>query len=120
MAETAMSYQALWLRNLLSEVTRSELKSITLYADKKSAIALIKNPVFHGCKKHIDIRFHFIRECVEKRQIVVEFVYTREQRVDILTKVRARVKFVEMQELLGVKNIEQKVYGGECELISLT
>ena len=63
----------------------------------------------------------FISQCVEKRQIIVEFVCTREQRVDILTKALARVKFVEMRKLLGVKNIKQsQAYGGECELISLT
>ena len=49
---------------------------------------------------------HFIRDCVEKRQIVVEFVCTREQRVDILTKALARVKFIEIWELLGVKILE--------------
>ena len=67
MAATAASCQALWLRNLLSEVTRSELKSKTFYIENKSAIALMKNPVFHGRNKHIDTCFHFIRECVEKR-----------------------------------------------------
>ena len=100
---------------------RSELEPVTLYIDNKFAIALMKNPVFHGCSKHINTRFHFIYECVEKRQIVVEFVCTREQCADILIKALARVKFVEMRELLGVKNLEQsQPYGEECELISLT
>ena len=67
----------------------------------------MKNPVFYGRSKHIDTRFHFICECVEKRQIVVKFVCTREQQTDILTKVLTRVKFADMQELLGVKNLEQ-------------
>ena len=85
MNATTASCQALWLRNLLREVTRSELKSITFYVDNKSTITLMKNPVFHGHNKHIDTRFHFIRECVEKRHIVVEFVCTRKQHADILT-----------------------------------
>ena len=51
----------------------------------------------------------------------MKFVCTREQRADILTKALARVKFAEMQELLGVKNLKQsEVYGGDCELINLT
>ena len=91
---------------------RSELKPVTLYIDNKSTIALMENPVFHGHNKHIDTRFHLIRKCVEKRQIVVEFLCTREQRADILTKALARVKFAEMRELLGVKNLEQsQAYG---------
>ena len=105
----------------MSEVTRSELKSETLYVDNRSAIALMKNLVFHRHSKHIDTRFHFIRECVEKGQIVVEFVCTREQRAYILTKALVRVKFVEMRKLLGVKNLERsQVYGGDCELTNLT
>ena len=121
MAATAVSCQALWLRNLLREVTRIELKLTTLYVDNKSAIALMKNLIFHGHNKHIDTRFHFIRECFEKRQFILEFVRTREQRAYILTKALARVQFAEMRALLGVKNLEQnQVYGGDCELINLS
>ncbi|KAG6490266.1 hypothetical protein ZIOFF_051551 [Zingiber officinale] len=61
-----------------SELTGVEPKPVTLFVDNKSAIALMKNPVFHGRNKHIDTRFHFIRECIEKGQIVVEFVNTGE------------------------------------------
>ena len=121
MAATIASCEALWLRNLLSEVTKSELKPVTLYIDNKSAIALMKSPIFHGHNKHIDTHFHFILECVEKRQIVVESICTREQHADILTNALARVKFAEMQELLGVKNLEQnQVYGEDRELINLS
>ncbi|CAH9074982.1 unnamed protein product [Cuscuta epithymum] len=116
MAATLASCQALWLRNLLSELTGRKPKPVTLYIDNKSAIALIKNPVFHKRSKHIDTRFHFIRECVEKGQMVVEFISTKEQRADILTKALARIRFAEMRDLLGVKNLEQsQAYGGECE-----
>ena len=113
--------QASWLRNLLNEVIRSELKWVTFYVDNKSAIALMKNLVFHGRNIHIDTSFHFIRECVAKRKIVVEFLCTRERRADILTKTLARFKFAEMREFLGGKNLEQtKVYGRDCELVNLT
>ena len=102
-------------------MTRSELKSVTLYVDNKFVIALMKNLVFYGRSKHINTCFHFIRECVEKRQIAMEFVCAREQHADILIKALTRVKFAEMQELVGVKNLEQsQIYGGDCELINLT
>lgn len=65
--------------SLISEVTDSEAKQVTLFVGNKSAIALMKNPVFHGRSKHINTHFHFIRECVEKGQITVEFVCTEEQ-----------------------------------------
>ena len=53
MATTMTSCQALWLRNLLSEWTKSELKLVTLYVDSKSTIALMMNLVFHRHNKHI-------------------------------------------------------------------
>ena len=65
----------------------------------------MKNPVFHGRSKHIDIRYHFIRECVEKNQIEVEHVSGDLQKADILTKALARTKYAEMRELLGVKDL---------------
>jgi len=58
---TATAMQALWLRGLLSELTKTKTKVVTLYVDNNSAIALMKNPVFHGRSKHIDTQLHFIR-----------------------------------------------------------
>ncbi|GJZ06839.1 zinc finger, CCHC-type containing protein [Tanacetum coccineum] len=72
MAATGAACQALWLKRLLSELTGWEEKRITLKVDNISAIALVRNPVFHGRSKHIDIRYHFIRECVENGHINVE------------------------------------------------
>ncbi|KAG6510525.1 hypothetical protein ZIOFF_028549 [Zingiber officinale] len=54
MAATTAACHALWLRSLASELTDVKSKSVTLFVDNKSAIALMKNPVFHGRNKHID------------------------------------------------------------------
>ncbi|KAG6530658.1 hypothetical protein ZIOFF_012901 [Zingiber officinale] len=106
MAATTATCQALWLRSLVSELTGEEPKPVTLFVDNKSAIALMKNPVFHGRSKHIDTKFHFIRKCVEKGQIVVEFVNTGEQRADVLTKALPGVKLAAMRQLLGVYDLQ--------------
>nr|GFB41954.1 ribonuclease H-like domain, reverse transcriptase, RNA-dependent DNA polymerase [Tanacetum cinerariifolium] len=71
MAATGAACQALWLKRLLSELTGWEEERITLKVDNISVIALVRNPVFHGRSKHIDIRYHFIRECVENGHINV-------------------------------------------------
>ena len=63
MAATAAACHVLWLRSLLAEIIGAEPKPVKMFVDNKSAIALMKNPVFHGRSKHVDIRFHFIREC---------------------------------------------------------
>ncbi|KAJ9556766.1 hypothetical protein OSB04_011380 [Centaurea solstitialis] len=105
MAATATTCQAVWLRGLLTDLTGWASKEVVLRVDNKSAIALMKNPVFHGRSKHIDTRFHFIRECVEKGLVLMEHVSSEEQRADILTKAHGRVKFTEMREILGVEDL---------------
>ncbi|KAG6480841.1 hypothetical protein ZIOFF_057429 [Zingiber officinale] len=106
MVATTAVCHALWLRSLASELTSVKPKSVTLFVDNKSVIALMKNLVFHCRSKHIDTRFHFIREYVEKGQIVVEFVNTEEQRADVLTKALPGVKLAVMRQLLGVRDLE--------------
>ena len=106
MAATAAAMQAMWLRNLLSELTRTKPKKVVLFVDNNSAIQLMKNPVFHGRSKHIDIKFHYIRECVERGDILVKRVSTLEQKADSLTKAMSVVKLVEMRHLLGVRELE--------------
>lgn len=80
-----------------------------LYIDNKAAIDLEKNPVFHGRSKHIDIRYHFIRECVEWGEIIIKHVKTDEQRADVLTKAMSTVKFEKMRDLLWMKNLQSSV-----------
>ncbi|KAG7578131.1 Zinc finger CCHC-type [Arabidopsis thaliana x Arabidopsis arenosa] len=110
MAATEASKQALWLQELLGEVTGGSCEKVTLLIDNKSAIALAKNPVFHGRSKHINKRYHFIRECVENEQIEVEHVAGEEQRADILTKALGRIRFKEMRDLIGVQNVSEEVF----------
>nr|GEY98728.1 hypothetical protein [Tanacetum cinerariifolium] len=66
MAATTATCQALWLRNMVSFLTGEEAQRVQLLVDNQSAIALMKNHVFHGRGKHIDTKYHFIRECVER------------------------------------------------------
>nr|GEY78134.1 zinc finger, CCHC-type [Tanacetum cinerariifolium] len=63
-AATSAATQALWLKRLLSKLIHTQEEKITIQVDNKSAIELVKNPVFHGSSKHIDTKYHFIRECV--------------------------------------------------------
>jgi transposase InsO family protein len=104
-AATAAS-QAVWLSRLLGEVHGKEPDKVKLYVDNKSAIALCKNPVFHDRSKHIDTRFHYIRECVEEGKIEVTHVGTNDQMGDIFTKALPRAKFIEMRQRLGIIEVK--------------
>jgi len=92
---------------LLTDLTGIEIQKFRLLVDNMSAIELSKNPVHHDRSKHIDIRFHFIRECVENGVVSVEHVRTEDQLADILTKPLGRVRFVELRSRLGVVRVQQ-------------
>lgn len=76
--------------------------------DNKCTISLIKNPVLHDRSKHIETRYHFIRECAERGLITVEYIHTEEQLGDIFTKALSRMKFEELRSKIGVRQINSK------------
>ena len=67
MAMSSAAQEAIWLRRLLSSLGFSQKPTI-LYEDNQGAIALSKNPKSHSRTKHIDIRYHFIREIIERKE----------------------------------------------------
>ena len=107
MAATEAAKKAIWLQELLGEAIGKASTRVIIKVDNRSAIALTKNPVFHGRSKHIHRRFHFIRECVKNEQIEVEHIPGSEQNADILTKSLGRVRFKEMRDLIGVRDVSE-------------
>jgi len=61
-------------------------ESTKIYVDNKYAQELAKNPVFHERSKHIDTRYHFIRECIIKKKVELTHVKNQDQVADIFTK----------------------------------
>ena len=80
----------------------SVLFESNLRCDSQSGIHLIKNQRFHERIKHIDVRFHFIRDVVEKGAIKVEKVITDDNAADMLTKIVPLAKFAHCKDLAGV------------------
>jgi hypothetical protein len=78
--------QAIWLARLLGDLKGTKASTVRLKMDSMSALTLSKNPVFHERSKHIDLRYHFIGECVDNGSIATEFITTKDQLADILTK----------------------------------
>ena len=76
-------------------------------ADNQGAIALAKDNKFHSRTKHIDLRYHFIREAVEARKIKMKYIPTSENVADIFTKPLARPKFVEFVGMLGLATMKE-------------
>ncbi|GKE86895.1 hypothetical protein Tco_1560637 [Tanacetum coccineum] len=96
--------QVLCMRSQLTDYGLG-FDKIPMYCDNKSAIALCCNNVQHSRSKHIDIRFHFIKENVENGVIELYFVNTEFQLADIFTKAlcRERIKF--LSDKLGMKTM---------------
>lgn len=71
-------------------------------SDNTSAINIVKNPVQHKRTKHIDIRYHFLRDNVKKELIMITFCNTEDQIVNILTKELGRDSFLKNRLTLGL------------------
>lgn len=120
MAGTEAARQGIWLQDLLHEIFGAPCEKTIIRIDNRSAIALTKNPVFHGRSKHIHTRYHFIRECVEKGLMEVEHIPGSQQKADILTKALGRIKYKEMRELIGVHEIEEKDFKLRRETVDVS
>jgi hypothetical protein len=101
-AAAAAACQGVWLARLIGELIGEDDVKHTIRIDNQSAISLSKNPVFHERSKHIDVRYHFIRNCVETGQVEVEHVRTENQHADILTKPLSRFRFEELKEKISM------------------
>ncbi|GKD55258.1 copia protein [Tanacetum coccineum] len=95
--------QILWMKSQLTEYGFG-FNKILMYCDNKSAIALCCNNVQHSRSKHIDIRFHFIKEHVENGVIELYFVNTEYQLADIFTKALARERIEFLINKLGMRS----------------
>ena len=85
-AASATSCQGIWIVRFIEELLSMKVRPFKLFVDNVSAICLSKNPSQHGRSKHIDTKFHFIRDCVEKGYVEVEYVKTESQLADSFTK----------------------------------
>ena len=102
-AATSAGQEILWLRNFFKELGYTFSSPSTLHIDNQSALSVAKNPEHHGRMKHLDLRFYWLRDEVEKGHIALVHIRTDAMPADILTKALGRVKVGEMIEMLGLK-----------------
>ena len=97
--------EIIWLNKLTTELFKGKLETPTLFVDNQSAIKLIKNPEYHKRTKHIDIRYHFVREKFFEKLFNVQYIATQDQEADIFTKTLDRKRFEYLRDLIGVKDV---------------
>ena len=119
-AET--SKETVWLRQLLNDLKYKPHSSTVINVDNQSVIRLLYNPVFHKRTKHIDIKYHFIRERVETDQITIKYVPTSEQLADLFTKALAKNQFNKLRLDLSIcdeKHENGGSVGKDCSRASI-
>ena len=89
----------------MSGLFNLELDTTVILCDNQSCIKMMENPVFHDRSKHIEIRYFYIRDMMQRGAIKLQYVST-----DVLTKPLSRVKFEHFREKLGMvqKDLPQK------------
>ncbi|TXG53998.1 hypothetical protein EZV62_019254 [Acer yangbiense] len=101
-AAASYACQAVWLRRVLEKLGLTQGNSTTVFCDSSSAIKLSKNPVMRGRSKHIDMRFHFLRELTKIWTVKIIHCNTQEQVADVMTKPLKLEAFKKLRDLLGV------------------
>ncbi|GKB25679.1 putative ribonuclease H-like domain-containing protein, partial [Tanacetum coccineum] len=103
---TAANYcgQVLWIQNQMMDYGFNFMNT-RIHIDNESTISVIKNPVAHSRTKHIEIRFHFIRDCYEKRLIEVIKIHTDSNVADLLTKGFDVTRFNFLVVSIGMLNL---------------
>ncbi|GJV77552.1 retrovirus-related pol polyprotein from transposon TNT 1-94 [Tanacetum coccineum] len=99
---SACCAQVIWMRTQLLDYGY-KYNRIPMYCDSKSAIAISCNPVQHSKTKHIDIRYHFIKEHVEKGTVEIYFVGTEYQLADLFTKALPKERFEYLVHRIGMR-----------------
>nr|GEY98281.1 copia protein [Tanacetum cinerariifolium] len=94
--------QVLWMRTQLTDYG-FHFDKIPMYCDSKAAISISCNPVQHYRTKHIDVRYHFIKEKVEKSIVELFFVRTEYQLADMFTKALSKDRFKYLVRRLGMR-----------------
>lgn len=92
-----------WFKGLVEDFEIKITSPIPIFEDNQSAIAMIKNPLMTKRSKHIDVRFHFVKEMFDKGLINVIYLSSDSQKADIFTKALGKQKFECFRNILNLR-----------------
>jgi hypothetical protein len=92
----------MWLHKLLTYLFDPEVDPAIIHCDNQSCVKLSENHVFHDRSKHLEIKYHYIKDMVQRKSVHVQYLLTHEQIADIFTKPLAKTKFEYFHERLGL------------------
>ncbi|KAJ1692595.1 hypothetical protein LUZ63_009293 [Rhynchospora breviuscula] len=114
------SAELIWLQYLLAELHVSCPSPPILWCDNIGATFLASNPMFHARTKHVEIDYHFIRERVHNKQLVIKFVCSKDQIADIMTKPVTTPRFLLLRDKLTVAQPPSACGGAVSQSLELS
>ncbi len=105
-SQTHVAKEAIWLQTFISEINGGTVRTLTVMGDNQGAIALAKDNKFHSRTKHIDLRYHFVREAVEQGKISMKYLPSSDNITDIFTKPLAKQQLQRLVGLLGLGELK--------------
>jgi hypothetical protein len=82
-----------WLHKMVFGLFDQVLDLTVIYCDNQSCVKLSKNPMFHDRSKHIEIKYYFLCDKVQKGEVILQYISTDEQTTDILMNPLSKIKF---------------------------
>lgn len=98
--------EALWLKSLASSIDMEIDEPITINEDNQGCIAIANNPINNKRTKHIDIKYHFSRERIQSKDIVLKFVSTEQQMANMFTKNLPYQPFIRVRLAMGMRYLK--------------
>ena len=98
--------QILWIKQQLQDFGIED-SCTEIICDNTSAINLTKNPILHSRAKHIEIRHHFIRDHVQNKEVLIQFIDSKNQLADIFTKPLEKSLFESIRSRLNILSLEE-------------
>ena len=103
MSASSVAREAVWLRKILVGLFGHISEPAMIHCDNQSCVQMLVNPVFHEMSNHIEIRYHFIHDMVQKSAVKLQYIPTDDQTTDVLTKPLPGVNFEYFRGRLGVE-----------------
>lgn len=103
--------ESIRIQGLLNELGYTVANSNLIYGDNRGSIALANNPEYHARTKHIDIQYHFIRECVQNGKISLTYCPTADMVADEMTRALAKERHLDLLTKMGVRHVGEDTDG---------
>ena len=113
---SAATQEVVWLRRLLTDIQAIPEGPTVIMEDNQGAIGIAKNPIQHARTKHIDIRYHYVREALQQGIICLSYCPTDKQLADLLTKGLPRERFEVLRKAMGMDATKVADYDITCTL----